>query len=177
VKPNEPQNETVKRDWKFYLGLALLVFSAIPICTVELVMLLPLTKTQALSLGAVYLASGEGAFLLAVALLGKPFIQAVKSKIKAFLSRPKDAAPAGPIGKTRHYVGVSLFLLSFSPYVITEIAILFVNLDAAGLRILLILLLSGDVMCVVSLLVLGEEFWGRLQALFRWPGATRYTES
>jgi hypothetical protein len=169
VKPNE----TLKKDWKFYLGLALLAFSAIPICTVELVMLLPLTKTQALSLGAIYLASGEGAFLLAAALLGKPFIQAVKTKIKAFFSRTTDAAPVGPIGKTRHYVGVSLFLLSFSPYLITEIAILFVKLDPAGLRILLVLLLSGDVMCVASLLVLGEEFWARLQALFQWPEVSR----
>ena len=41
---------------------------------------LPLSKTQAISLGAVYLASGEGAFLLSVALLGKPFVQAVKAE-------------------------------------------------------------------------------------------------
>ena len=161
----------MEKDWKYYLGLALLAFSVIPICTVELVLLLPVSKTQAVSLGAVYLASGEGAFLLAAALLGKPFIQAVKRKIQTFFSRPKDAPPPPPISKRRHYLGVSLFLLSFSPYLITEIALLFGNLQPTGLRILLVLLLSGDLMCIVSLLVLGEEFWGRLKALFQWPGS------
>jgi hypothetical protein len=160
----------MEKNWKYYLGLALLALSIIPVCTVELVLLLPITKTQAVSVGAVYLAFGEGAFLLAATLLGKPFIQTVKAKIKGLFSRPNGAGPRQPISKTRHYLGVSLFLLSFSPYLITEIAILFVSLQEAELRILLILLLSGDVMCVVSLLVLGDEFWGRLQRLFEWPG-------
>jgi len=164
-------NENRQRNWKYYLGLAMLAYSVIPLCTVELLMLLPLSKTEAVSLGAVYLASGEGAFILAVALLGKPFIQAVKTKVKAFFSRPQQAPAPQPIGKARHYVGVALFLLSFSPYFITELAILFGNLDATGLRVLLVLLLAGDLMCIVSLLVLGDEFWARLQALFRWPGA------
>lgn len=160
----------MRKGWQYYLGIALLVYSVIPLCTVGLVPLLPLTKTQAVALSAVYLGSGEGAFLLSVALLGKPFVQAVKAKIKGYFLRPKEAGPPRPISKRRHYLGVTLFLLSFSPYLITELAILFGNPQEMELRILLVLLLCGDVLCIVSLLVLGEEFWGRLQALFRWPG-------
>lgn len=158
------------KGWLYYLGIALLVYSVIPLCTVGVVPFLPLSKAQAASLGALYLATGEGAFLLSVALLGKPFVQAVKAKVKAYFLRPKDVGPPRPISKCRHYLGVTLFLLSFSPYLITEVVILLGNPQEMTLRVLLILLLCGDLMCIVSLLILGEEFWGRLQALFRWPG-------
>lgn len=159
----------MEKNWKFYLGIALLIFSAVPLCTVELLLWLPLSKTQALMVGAVYLASGEGAFLLAATLLGKPFLAAVKQKILGFFNRSKQTPPRR-ISKTRHYVGVSLFLLSFVPYPVTELALLFCNLQAAHLQALLILLLSGELLGIVSLFVLGEEFWARLQRLFQWPG-------
>lgn len=158
------------KNWKQYLGIAFLVFSIVPLCTVELLLLLPVSRLQALALSTVYLALGEGAFLLAVALLGKAFIQSVKNKAVTWFARPQNAPPHR-ISKGRHYLGVSLLLLSFVSYPITELALFFCNLDANDLRLLLILLVSGEVLCILSLFILGEEFWDRLQHLFRWPGA------
>jgi len=71
-----------KKDWKYYLGLALLVYSFIPIFTLELLFLLPLSTAEKASLALIYIGSGEVAFIGAVALLGKPFVEAVKAKIK-----------------------------------------------------------------------------------------------
>lgn len=156
-------------SWKQHLGIALLIFSVVPLCTVEFLLFLPVSKAQALALSTVYLALGEGAFLLAVALLGKSFIQSVKNKVLGWFARPQNAPPHR-ISKGRHYLGVSLFLLSFVPYPITELALFFCNLDANDLRLLLILLLCGELLCILSLFILGEEFWDRLQHLFRWPG-------
>lgn len=166
-------NETIQKDWKYYLGLTLLGLSCLPLVTVELVFLLPLSKTQAVSFAAVYLGLGEGSFLLAAALLGKPFLQAVKAKIKGFFVKGWESAPAGPISKTRHYFGVTLFLISFLPYGATEIMLLCGSPGEIALRTLLVVLLLGDLMCIVSLLVLGEEFWHRLKHLFEWPGGER----
>ncbi|HQN20228.1 MAG TPA: hypothetical protein PKV86_13845 [Syntrophobacteraceae bacterium] len=161
---------TVKKDWKYRLGVGLLIYSFIPICTIELVAFLPLTSTEAVAFGAVYIGSGEGAFFLAVALLGKPFVQAVKDKIKSFLFRRREPSKPRIISKSRHYTGVALFLTSFLPYYITLGALIFSDPGAADLRRLLYTLIAGEVLGIISLLVLGEEFCARLKKLFEWPG-------
>lgn len=159
----------LRKDWKHRLGLGLLIYSFVPICTVELVAFLPLTGVQAVLFGSVYVASGEIAFLGAVALLGKPFIQAVKDKIKSFFRSKKPSEPK-PISKTRHVVGVTLLLLSLLPYYLSIASLFFMRAEAPNLRALLYLLLSGEGLFILSLLVLGEEFWARLKRLFEWPG-------
>lgn len=160
----------VRKDWKYRLGIGLVIYSMIPICTVELVAFLPMTGTQALAFGAVYLASGEIAFFAAVALLGKPFIQSIKDKIKALFLRRKEASKPRMISKRRHCIGVTLLLLSTLPYYITIGALLFTHPGESGLQVLLAMLLSGELLFFVSLFVLGEEFWARLKRLFQWPG-------
>lgn len=161
---------TMRKNWKYRLGIGLLVASCIPICTIELVALLPLTAAQAVTFGAVYLASGEICGLAAVALLGKPFIAAVKEKILGFFRR-KAPAPPRPVSRARHRVGVALFFASIAPYYAVLAVLLFARPGVSDIRTLLYLLLSGEVLFFVSLLVLGGEFWERLRRLFEWHGA------
>ena len=167
------------RGWRYYAGLTFFILSFVPICTAELVLLLPLvlpiTKTQALSFTAVYFAFGEACFLVSIALLGKPFIEAVKAKAKAFLGRfwkrfadPQQAPQ--PISRTRHSIGVTLFAASWLPYFITEGALLFAAPGSIDTMSLGWLLIAGDVVFVASVFVLGDEFWARLKRLFEWPG-------
>ena len=160
-------------SWKRRLGLALVVYSFVPLCTVGLTALLPGSAAWKATLGAVYLASGEIAFLAAVALLGKPFVTAVKDRIKAWLSPRRVPGPPRPIGRARHVVGVTLFCLSVVPYYLTLGALLFTHPGEPDLRTLLVLLIAGEVAFFVSLFVLGEEFWARLKHLFEWPGRDR----
>jgi hypothetical protein len=166
---DQEPNATPPRDWKYRLGMGLFIYSFIPICTIELVALLPLTATEAVTLGAVYIASGEIALLAAVALLGKPFIQSMKEKIKGFFRRKAPSTPR-MISKTRHYIGVTLLVASLFPYYATLGALLFAPLQKSDIRTLLYLLLSGEALFLVSLFVLGDEFWARLKRLFEWPG-------
>jgi len=164
--------EQKRRTWKERLGIGLFIYSFVPICTVELVALLPVPASQAMAFGAGYLLSGELACFTAVALLGKPFVVAMKEKIMGFFRRKAPAAPATPkvISRARHYIGVTMLLLSFLPYIITELALFFSHPTDADLRWLMRLLLSGEVLFFVSLFVLGDEFWARLKHLFEWPG-------
>jgi hypothetical protein len=169
--PTEPITPPqTSKDWKQRLGMGLLVYSFVPLCTVELVAFLPLTGVQAVLFGSVYVASGEIAFLGAVALLGKPFIQTVKSKIKSIFFRGKAPSAPKPISKTRHYLGVTLLVLSLFPYYLSIASLFFMRPDAPNLRALLYALLSGEGLFIAGLLVLGEEFWARLKRLFEWPG-------
>jgi hypothetical protein len=161
---------TPPTDWKRRLGVVLLVYSFIPICSVELVAFLPVSAASAVVFGAIYLASGEIACLAAVALLGKPFVTAIKDKLKGLLLR--RAAPSAPkhISRTRHIVGVTLLCLSIVPYYLTLGLLLFTHPKEPDVQILLYLLLGGEALFFVSLFVLGEEFWARLKKLFEWPG-------
>ena len=156
--------------WKKRLGIALLVYSFVPICTVGLAPLLPLSPAQAVTFGAIYLGSGEIACLVAVVLLGKPFVEGVKSRIKAFFRRSEKPALPKPVGRLRHYAGVTLLLASFDPYYMA-LGILIVSPPGpSGLRGLLYLLLAGEGLFFLGLLLLGGEFWARLTRLFAWPG-------
>jgi len=160
----------IKKDWKYRTGMGLFIYSLIPICTIELVAFMPITSTQAVAFGVVYLASGEIAMLLAVALLGKPFIQAIKEKVKGFLFKRREPSISRMIGRTRHWIGITLLLLSILPYYITIGELIFMDPGRPNPQHQLTMLLAGESLFIVSLFVLGDEFWARLKRLFEWPG-------
>jgi len=159
-----------EKNWKYYLGLSLFGYSFVPILTVELLFFLPLSHAQAASMALIYVGSGEVAFFAAIALLGRPFVETLKAKFKAFFIRNKPAQPPRPIGKTRHTVGVILFFASFFPYPFVVAALIFLHPTGRDLNYLVAALLAGDGIFITSLFVLGGEFWERLKRLFEWPG-------
>lgn len=170
VRNREAGMEPKCSGWKERLGLGLFIYSFVPICTVELLAFLPIPAGQAVTYGALFIASGEAALLGAVALLGKPFIQAMKDRIQGLLFRRKGPGAPQAISRVRHRVGVALFLLSFLPYLAAEGMLLFGHPAEPDRQTLLRLLLGGDALFIVSLFVLGGEFWARLKRLFEWPG-------
>ncbi|MFA5182493.1 MAG: transporter suffix domain-containing protein [Syntrophales bacterium] len=159
-----------EKSWKYYLGVSLFIYSFLPLCTVELLFLLPLTASEKASAALIYIGSGEIACISAVALLGKPFVEALKTRIKGFFVRKKPVAPPKPVGKTQHAIGVTLFFLSFLPYPVAEGVLFFGHPTGRDLHYLVAAMLAGDVIFIISLFVLGGEFWERLKKLFEWPG-------
>jgi hypothetical protein len=81
-----------EKGWKYYLGLALFAFS---LATFGLAALTPLVFAPAVAAtvatGGVI--SGEIGFWVSAALLGKPFIEALKAKVKGIFAR--RSAPPG----------------------------------------------------------------------------------
>ena len=168
----------MKKDKKYYLGITLFVYCWIPWVFILLVLpFLPVSKIEAVSIATGLLISSEISFLLCVVLLGKPFVQLLKSKIKAIF-RKKGVAHLKPVGKVRHYVGITMLLVaSIIPYFLTEIALLLGYVEKYGHTALIGLLILGDVLFITSFFLLGGEFWVRVNKLFEWSGKTEVPES
>ena len=161
----------IKKDWKYYTGLTLFIYCWIPYLASALIFLLGIPAGKSLVMIGAFVASAEIAFALSVVLLGKPFIELIKSKVKGLVLRRKDMRRAAPVGRVRHAIGIVLLLVSFLPYFITEISLLFgYPRDDAGRWTLFFIFITGDALFMTSLFVLGGDFWGRLKALFKWQG-------
>ena len=161
----------MKKDKKYYLGIALFVYCFIPwVFTFLVLPFLPVSKVNAVSIATGLLISSEISFLLSVALLGKPFIQVIKAKIKGIFSK-KGVRDLKPVGKIRHAVGITMLLTaSIVPYSLTEFALLLGYVEKYGHTALINLLIIGDVLFITSFFILGGEFWARVKKLFEWPG-------
>ena len=170
---------SMQKNWKYYLGITLFVYCLLPYLFTFLVLpFLPISKVKAVSIATGVLISSEVSFLLSVALLGKPFVQLIKSKIKTYLFRKKGSADLKPVGKIRHYVGITMLLVASTvPYFLTEIALILGYVEKHGHTALIGLLILGDALFITSFFVLGGEFWVRVNKLFEWPGKTEAPES
>jgi hypothetical protein len=159
---------------RYYFGLALFGYS---FATFGLAALTPFVFAPAVAatVATGIVISGEVGFLVSAALLGKPFVEALKTKIKSFLTLP--AAPPQPISRRRHAFGLVLFALSFVTYYVA-MSIPFLGWDkSTELAGILVVAISGEVCFLASLFVLGGEFWERLKALYRWPGTAPQTSA
>ena len=156
------------RGWKFYVGLALFVYSLGTFGVAALVPFL-FSPTAAAALVTGVVVSGELGFWVSAALLGKPFIDTLKARLAALLASRESRAPQ-PISRPRHVLGLVLFSLSFVTYYVA-MAIPFLQLSTSTeLTAIVVVAITGELLFVSSLLVLGGEFWERFKALYRWPG-------
>jgi len=161
----------IKRDWKYYLGITLFVYSFLPYCVAGILLFFHMPIARLLKLLGIFIASAEISFVASAALLGKTVIEAIKSKIYSIF-KPRVAMQPMPISKARHHTGIALLLLSFVPYFVTEIGLLlgYPKTEQGHMNLFFIFLL-GDAMFIISLFVLGADFWERLKKLFEWQRA------
>ncbi len=158
----------MKRTWKFYLGIALFTYSWIPYIFVFMIMpFLHFSTTEALSISSITLISAESAFAISVVLLGKDFINMIKTKFKGIFSKKGSKISSKPISKLRYRIGIILFILTLSiPSILTEVVLYYDYVDVIGLNNLLYIFLSFDVIFIASLFILGGEFIDKLRELF-----------
>ncbi len=98
----------------------------------------------------------ELGLLAGVSVLGRPGFDWLKGRLFGLWK--------APVGPQRHSLGITLFLLSgllawLAPYA----AFLF----ELPLKTLLICALTADLIFILSMLLLGGEFWDKLQALLK----------
>jgi hypothetical protein len=96
----------------------------------------------------------------AIAILGKPGWEWLKTKLFGVLRR---AAPPDQVGPTRYRIGLVMFVLPLlmgwlGPYVASALPLPESREWVAHV--------AGDVMFLGSFLVLGGDFWDKLRALF-----------
>jgi hypothetical protein len=98
--------------------------------------------------------------LIAVAILGKPGFNYLKSKIFKWF---KKYGPPDTVSLTRYRIGLVFFLL---PILLGFILPYIWELLPFIKEYLLIITISGDVILVISLFILGGDFWDKLRSLF-----------
>ncbi len=155
---------TLKRDWRFYSGIAAIGLSIIlPLCALLVPMLgLPMTQSALLA-GALVAGAPEVLCILAVALLGKDAFRYFVHKIKGVL---RSAILDRPASKLRYYVGLAIILLSWIPaYVYAYVPAVMPGGDA---RITILAVM--DLAFVASVFLMGGEFWEKVRRIFVYEG-------
>lgn len=161
----------LEKDWKYYLGVTLFVFSWLTFGFAFVAPFLPVSAAIAAVIAAAFIIAGEVTFWASVALLGKPFMQFLKAKLFEFL-HSRRPAELRRVSKQRHYTGLALFLGSFISYYLA-MAVPFLGLPREQMLAgIIVILIVGQATFFISLFVLGGEFWAKLKKLFQWAGYT-----
>ena len=98
----------------------------------------------------------------AIAVMGKPGYQFIKSRVFGFL---KQYGPPKEVSRTRYNIGLVMFCVPLvfgwmSPYAADLILGFIENPTPYAV--------TGDLMLLASLFVLGGDFWDKIRALFVW---------
>ena len=167
--------EDFTRTWRYKVGLVMIIAGN---GVILLALLLPLLGVGVGTVGAMVL-GGEVVSLASIVFLGKEGFKAIKAKAFAFVK----AGYAVPVGPIRHYIGIVLLC---SNVVTTYITILYAwaafkattpenpmpviwGLEFAQQESLVIwLFLIGEVSFLISIYVLGADWWERFRRIFVW---------
>lgn len=155
---------TLKRDWRFYAGITAMVLAVIMPLGAVIVPVLGLPTAQSALLAGVLVAGGpEVLCILAIALLGQDTFRYFVHKAKAAFRR---AILDRPASKLRYYAGLTIILLSWLP------AYIYAYFPAAmpGGNARIYVLAGIDLAFVVSVFVMGGEFWEKVRRIFIYEG-------
>lgn len=157
------------KNFKYYAGITLFVLSfVVPLCGLWLATTsLPL-MVKAPLVGILTVGAPEVLAIMAVALVGKQLFDQLKNKAFAIL---KTMAPQGSVSRTRYRLGLILFILPFIPSYIMGYAPHLLP-DSSPVR--LYVNIASDLCFLISLFVLGGDFWDKLRALFLYDAKAEF---
>lgn len=108
--------------------------------------------------------------LISVAILGADGYRFLKEKFWALL---KKTAPTAKVSRPRYIIGLVLFIL---PLVYAWLEPYIVDLYPGLQHNRMVFNVTGDILFVSSLYILGGNFWGKLRALFHYDAKVQITE-
>jgi hypothetical protein len=154
-------NDPVHPDWRFRIGVIVFVVSwcsplLIPLVTASG---LPAHWKTIIS-GALAVGIPEIGTILAIAIMGKSGFDTMKKRIFGFL---KKHGPPDRVGLARYRIGLVMFVMPLlfgwlSPYLQGLVP----QIDAYRN----VLAITGDLLLIGSLFVLGGNFWDKVRSLF-----------
>ena len=146
--------------WRFRIGVSFFVLGAVSPVFVPLVAMTDLsTEWKTFLTGLLMLGIPELLWLVAVAVMGKAGFNYIKGRVFGFV---KQHALPKEVSRTRYRIGLVMFLLPLlfgwlAPYAP----------DATGYEAQPFAVnLTGDLLLMTSLFVLGGDFWDKVRALF-----------
>ena len=147
--------------WRLKLGIALFGLSiALPVLGVPLVAAMGLSAATVATVSGAMLVGAEVLGIIAVAVMGKPGYAYIKNRVFGFL---KQYGPPAEVSPTRYAIGLVMFTV---PFVFGWLAPYATDLIPGYLGSELTYGIIGDLLLLVSLFVLGGDFWDKLRALF-----------
>lgn len=160
AKSAPASDEQIQAGWRIKLGFALFILS---IGWPVLLPIMPLMgipgSTIATFSGAMFVAA-EVMILTGAAIAGKDGFAFIKAKVFGLL---KSYGPPAKVSRTRYTIGLIMFVVPFlmgwtSPYLGEYLPGFEAHPHYYGI--------AGDALVLISLFVLGGEFWDKLRALF-----------
>lgn len=140
-------------------------------------LLIPVVLASDLSAGIKSVLSGllalgipELFMIIAAAILGKPGYQYLKQLLLKLLKR---YGPPERVNKKRYTIGLVMFTL---PLIIGWILPYFAGKISFYVDHQLVLNIALDTLFILSIFVLGGEFWDKLRGLFVWGATVQFPE-
>lgn len=161
AKTERSGRSTAVAGWRFKLGVALFALSIIgPIISIPLWGMVGLSPTMIASISGATLIVAEVLLIAAAAIMGKSGYVYIKDRLFSFLRR---YGPPQEVSRARYNLGLVIFVVPLifgwlSPYAREFIPLYDGNEFWFAL--------TGDLLLLISLFVLGGEFWDKLRALF-----------
>jgi hypothetical protein len=151
--------------WRFRTGVALIALGWICPLFIPLVTKSTLSTEWKTALSGFLLVVGpEALSLLAIAVLGKDGFNYLKEKVFALLRR---AAPTAKVSRARYRAGLAIWALLF---IYGSLVWYAPDLVPGYSEHRIALNLTADFLFIVSLFVLGGDFWQKFRALFTYDG-------
>jgi hypothetical protein len=159
IKTN--QRIATRPDHKLFAGALIFIFGFLSPLFIPLVTTSDLpTGWKAVLSGLLALGIPELFMMIAVMVAGKEGFNYIRSRIFGFL---KKHGPPGMVGKTRYRVGLVLFLIPlFAGWLLPYFSQIISFYEANRFLISV----TGDIVLITSLFVLGGDFWDKLRSMF-----------
>ena len=161
----------LKKDWKFYTGIVCLGLSFFLPLLGFVVPFLKLPTTITVGVITFLTIGGPEAMILAGSvLLGKDGFRYYRNKI--FLLFKRKSKPK-PVSKIRYYTGLTIMILSVIPLYLNAYFSEIMPQQEYSKNAILI---SADLIFVISFFILGGEFWEKYKKLFICDGNNNKTK-
>ena len=148
--------------WRLKLSIVLFGLSIIlPLAGIPALTLLGLSGTMTATLSGGLLLTAELLGIIAVAVAGKSGFAMIKAKVASFF---KQYGPPQKVSRLRYRVGLVMF---FGPIAFGWVSIYAAAYLPGFTSNPLPYAISGDLLLLAGLFVLGGDFWDKLQSLFR----------
>jgi hypothetical protein len=150
----------VSSGWRFKVGIALfaLMILAWGLIPIEIALGMSAAAVSATVAGIAVV--NKVIFLAAVTVMGKPGFLELKGRVFGYV---KDLAPATTVSHTRYRIGLVLFCIPIVQGLL-ETWSTHIAPQLVGHQLWVDILMNGTF--IVSLFVLGGNFWDKLRALF-----------
>lgn len=161
MSENEVSSGQETSGWRLKLGIVLFLFSiALPLLGIPAVAAFGLSATITATVSGGLLIGAEVLGLVAVAVMGKSGFAFIKNRFFGFL---KQHGPPQDVSQHRYTIGLVMFSV---PVMFAWLSIYISDWIPGFTSNPLPYAIGGDLLLLLSLMVLGGNFWDKIRALF-----------